>query len=135
MSELRWVLLVAGLLILALVFWLSSRETSGRKVMPMPLLRRRLPGLTATGLAASAEEAGPVIATAGIPGAISAQRIVTVRLMARSERAFAGDELILACAKPASGMDDLESFIANMRPMRTRSCSAWRAWSNRGLLI
>lgn len=96
MSELRWVLLAAGILILALVFWLSRREASGRRVMPMPLLRRRLPGLTAVESAAADEEAGLGSPRIGIPDPVTGQRIVTVRLMARGEHTFAGEELILA---------------------------------------
>jgi len=54
--------------------------------------------------------------------------------MARSERAFAGDELSSPCAKPASGMDDLESFIAQHAADENQVVFTWRAWSNRGLL-
>jgi len=101
-SEFRWLLAAAGVLILLLVFWLSRREFSGRpRIDTGRLLRRRMPSLQVP--AAGESPAGEGEAASGTPvtpPATAASRIpdkiVAVRLTGRGTATFAGDALVLA---------------------------------------
>jgi cell division protein ZipA len=91
MAELRWVLLAAGILVLAVVFWLSRREARGETSGPAPAPSRRWPRL---GVIESASAAAPPgDQAAELP---AAERIVTVRLIAQAHGTFAGEDLVLA---------------------------------------
>ncbi len=96
MSELRWLLLAAGILILALIFWASRRESSGQPLRPPQLLRRRLPGL---GLAAGDHvpvRPETIRASGSDPARSEVNRVVTVRLTGHGSATFAGEALIIA---------------------------------------
>ena len=97
MSELRWLLLAAGILILGLVFWASRREASGKPILPPQLLRRRLPSLgVAIENSVAAGLSGPLRRSGAGPAANAVTRIVTVRLTGRGNATFAGEALIIA---------------------------------------
>lgn len=92
MADLRWLLLAAGILVLALVFWISRREARGERVLPAGFLRNSIP-------ASGGEKPGapqPEQASETSPQAVAAERVITVRLMARGAASFAGEDLILA---------------------------------------
>lgn len=95
MSEFRWLLLAAGVLVIAVVFWLTRREASGKPVIPPSLLRRRAPGLVQTReetLLNPPSDQG----TTSIRQAAIARRIVTVRLTGQGSSTFAGEALVVA---------------------------------------
>ena len=102
MAEFRWLLVAAGILILALVFWWSRREASGRPVFPPDLLRRRLPriGPEDRSQTLGAATGGPARVLGqsgeGLNRSASSERIVTVRLTGHGNATFAGEALILA---------------------------------------
>lgn len=103
MDGLRWLLLIFGLLAVAGVYWYSRRQAS-RGTAP-DSIRRREPSLDA----ASADEAGHTAdeADAALPAEDDTasesgsaelrppEKIVTLRLVAAQQEAFAGDELAL----------------------------------------
>lgn len=96
MSELRWLLLAAGLAVLALVFWWTRRETSGKPILPPALLRRQAPSLNPTEEASPDDENTPAPAPPVSQPAGNPQRIITVRLTGQGSASFAGDALLLA---------------------------------------
>ena len=106
MDGLRWLLLLFGLLVIAGVYLYSQREKktdsdssdSGERIAP---------SLDGAGLVEADEEmsfAAPTIgddeaaseAEAELPADNIPQKIVTLRVVARETKAFAGDELILS---------------------------------------
>jgi cell division protein ZipA len=100
MDGLRWMLLLFGLLVIAGVYIYSRREkaTSEDKVSVSPRLE---PVIDAGDDSDSPVESSPDLAPeddekteADIPAA--PQKIVTVRIVAREKKSFAGDELILS---------------------------------------
>jgi len=94
--ELRWLLLAAGILILALTFWISRREASGKPLVPPGVLRRRLPGL---GEIARTENAPAVASPNPTQASTSPEvpaRIIAIRLTGIGRASFAGEALILA---------------------------------------
>lgn len=102
MSEFRWLLVAAGILILALVFWWSRREPSGRSTVSRFPLTRPLPGFgpddhdqpSATTLGTASGAPTPSVQRPHQP--TSAERIVTVRLTGRGNTTFPGEALVLA---------------------------------------
>jgi cell division protein ZipA len=97
-SELRWILLVAGLLVLVVIFVYSRREAGQSRKDPGGLIRRREPeGLTGSAPEDAPKPVVPEAPPAGIPGGeTAAERVIAVRLMARTERGFPGEPLIVA---------------------------------------
>lgn len=95
MPELRWLLLAAGILILALTFWVSRREASGKPLVPPGLLPRRLPGLGEIARAEPSAEASPKPEQAST-SLQSPARIIAIRLTGMGRASFAGEALILA---------------------------------------
>lgn len=83
MSDLRWILLLTGLVVLAAVFLFSRRRRETRYEPPAES-QPPLPG--------------PSVAAAGEPGlqAASAERVVAIRLMSRDRQGFPGEALVLA---------------------------------------
>lgn len=102
MSGFRWLLAVGGVLVLALVFWLSGRESAGRPALnASDFLRRRLPRLTAGEKPDETADQGannPSPGTGRLPGQEFKvpEKIVTVRLTGRGSATFGGDSLLLA---------------------------------------
>lgn len=111
MEPLRWLLLLFGLLVIVGVYWYSRREQSQRD--DTELIERRTPtldGVTDEPLAdpvaesftvdsidsAGSEDARPSEATEESPASSGEQKIVALRLVARSGGVLAGDELILS---------------------------------------
>lgn len=95
MSEFRWLLLAAGILVLAVIFWWSRREASGQPGFPSSLLRRRLPQL---GQVVEAASGAPVVQAGRGPGesAAMAERVVTVRMTGHGNATFSGESLVVA---------------------------------------
>lgn len=93
MSEFRWLLLAAGILVLAVVFWWSRREASGKPVVPSALLGRRAPGLAwpTDDKSAPAVEADRAPSEPAFDG-----RIIAIRLMGQGSSTIAGEALLLA---------------------------------------
>jgi cell division protein ZipA len=89
-AEFRWLLIAAGLIVLALVFWLGRREARGERFRPPSLVRSREPRLEAGEQSAAADDGGP------LSRPVTAERIITVRLMARAHGSFPGEELLAA---------------------------------------
>lgn len=92
MSELRWFLLLAGLLVLAAVFFLSRAAGKGTLRLPrLPVAGRTSPepGPDA-GDATRAMAAEPAIEAARV------ERIIAIRLMARDRHGFPGEPLVVA---------------------------------------
>jgi cell division protein ZipA len=89
-SEFRWLLLAAGILLLALIFWWSRREASGRPLIPPAPSRRHTPGFGEDLDDQRPAEQGQV------PGTAAAARVVTVRLTAHGHTTFPGEALVLA---------------------------------------
>lgn len=96
MSEFRWLLLAAGILLLGLVFWWSRREASGRPVIPKVPLARVIPPLGSTPGAAEPAEAALSAPARDEPGMPLPERIMAVRLTARNAGTFSGEALVLA---------------------------------------
>ncbi|GMW08232.1 MAG: cell division protein ZipA [Gammaproteobacteria bacterium] len=90
MADFRWLLLVAGILVLAVVFWISRREERGQRGIPTGFLRKNTPpqlGLEAT---RNTEDSGATRVES------APDRVITVRLMARGHGSFSGEDLILS---------------------------------------
>lgn len=91
MSELRWILLLIGLLLLAAVFFLSRAGGAGFR---WPRFRGASSGPVdsgdISGGAASARESEPPIEPARV------ERIIAIRLMARDRHGFSGEPLVVA---------------------------------------
>ncbi len=108
MSEFRWLLAAAGVLILLLVFWLSRREFSGRPpINASRYLRRRVPQFGAgtpaeptTGASQATPDAASGNAEAGLQQVVVPQpapvpeKIVVLRLTGKAGATFAGDALV-----------------------------------------
>ncbi len=95
MDGLRWWLLLFGVFVVAGVYLYSRREQIGADT-PLPFWRRTPTIGGDSGDAASPGD--PAVAhdqTAGAEGAAK-QKIVTLRLVARNQGSFQGDELILS---------------------------------------
>lgn len=91
MAEFRWLLIAAGVIVLALVFWLGRREARGERFQAPRLVRGKEPRLEAE------SAVGPVADIGAQPTKpVKAERIITVRLMARAHGSFAGEELVSA---------------------------------------
>ena len=92
MDGLRWWLLLFGVLVVAGVYLYSRREQKGAHT-PLPFWRR-----TPTIAGDAASPGDPTFAHEQTPGAEGAaeQKIVTLRLIARNQGSFQGDELILS---------------------------------------
>jgi len=95
-SEFRWLLLAAGILILAVVFWWSRREASGRP--PMSISRRHLPILGGRDAAEAPGigNADSPSTVAGLGRELEKKQIVTVRLTGHGSSTFSGEALVLA---------------------------------------
>lgn len=96
MSELRWLLLAAGLAVLAFVFWWTRREVSGKPMSLSPLQRREAPSLDASAPASP----GGHVAVPARPDHPADEpvpdRIITIRLTGSGNASFAGEALFLA---------------------------------------
>lgn len=102
MSGFRWLLAIAGVLILLLVFWISRREMSGRPPIEAGRLlhRRRAPVMPTP----EPEEPGAVAETpageAPVAEAVAPppapEKILAVRLTGKAGASFAGDALLRA---------------------------------------
>ncbi len=108
MDGLRWLLLLFGLLVIAGVYFYSRREKV-RAEDGEPLSERVEPSLSGDGasdvetLAVSPPTSAMISSDSDqpeldepSPGSDTPQKIVTVRIVAREEKSFAGDELILS---------------------------------------
>lgn len=103
MDGLRWLLLVCGLLVIAGVYFYSRREKSVQEDRYEPVERVE-PTLTAGDVAApgAAESALPDAGSQGAgneapePPVNVPQKIVTLRIVARKNPAFAGERLVLS---------------------------------------
>lgn len=103
MDGLRWLLLVFGILVIVGVYFYSRREKkeSGESVTP---IERVEPTLDQSDLALDSDTAADASEPAALtsqdqsptPGDDLPQKIVTLRLVARSKQSFKGDELILS---------------------------------------
>lgn len=103
MDGLRWLLLIFGILVIAGVYFVSRREKKQRDETPAtiervePTLDPSEPGLDTEVLAESPE--APVLTSDDqdiAPRDDQPQKIVTLRLVARSKKSFQGDELVLS---------------------------------------
>jgi len=100
-GELRWILLLLGILVLVGVYAYSRYRFSRPNQLDASARARREPSLDPTGdldeLAEVIEAAEPVVAEP--PPAVEPEgptMMVTVRLMARNKGGFPGDKLVLA---------------------------------------
>ena len=104
MDGLRWLLLLFGVLVIAAVYWFSRRES---KTTATPdLIERRVPTLDGPaddGAEPEPDDPDPVAvdddaddADEEVPEVPAAQKIVALRIVARSGGVFQGDELILS---------------------------------------
>ncbi len=101
MDGLRWLLLLFGLLVIAGVYWYSRREQSRRD--DPEALERRTPTLDGLDADAGAETAAEPLASSEDPAGepdteevAREQKIVALRIVARSGATFKGDELVLS---------------------------------------
>ncbi len=101
MDGLRWLLLLFGLLVIAGVYWYSRREQSRRD--DPEALERRTPTLDGLDADAGAETAAESLASSEDPAGgpdteevAREQKIVALRIVARSGATFKGDELVLS---------------------------------------
>jgi cell division protein ZipA len=93
MAELRWLLLAAGILVLAVIFWVGRRDAAGKSPLSITALKR-LPSLGRDRSSAN----GDFIDGQALPGQSSTgavRRIMTVRLTARGNGTFGGEALLL----------------------------------------
>ncbi len=90
MADFRWLLLIGGVLVLAVVFWISRREVRAPKGGSTGFLRNKLPLQVGTRALEEGWEG-----KAG-PDEAAPERVITVRLMARARGSFPGEDLILA---------------------------------------
>lgn len=101
MDGLRWLLLLFGLLVIAGVYWYSRREQSRRD--DPEALERRTPTLDGLDADAGSETAAESLASSEDPAGgpdteevAREQKIVALRIVARSGATFKGDELVLS---------------------------------------
>lgn len=101
MDGLRWLLLLFGLLVIAGVYWYSRREQSQRD--DPEALERRTPTLDGLDADAGSETAAESLASSEVPAGepdteevAREQKIVALRIVARSGATFKGDELVLS---------------------------------------
>lgn len=101
MDGLRWLLLLFGLLVIAGVYWYSRREQSRRD--DPEALERRTPTLDGLDADAGSETAAESLASSEVPAGepdteevAREQKIVALRIVARSGATFKGDELVLS---------------------------------------
>ncbi len=92
MEELRWVLLLAAVLVLVAVFVWSRYRTKLFKAIPASLRKSSAPSAR---IEPDLEPAGGAVASSA-PRLVLPDKIVTIRLLCRDNRGFAGDELVLA---------------------------------------
>ncbi len=92
MGAFRWLLLAAGILVLAAVFWWSRREAAGRRFETPAILRRRAPSLTAAAEQSIAADR-PDIPSISPPEPVVPRKIIAVRLTAPGNGTFAGEAL------------------------------------------
>jgi len=91
--ELRWVLLILGITVVGVVYWLSTRQRSD-PADPDDLRQRTEPGLAAEeGLAADDENSAP----APIPSQPqTSERIIALRLVAHGDGSLDSEAVVLA---------------------------------------
>ncbi len=95
MDGLRWLLLLFGLLVIASVYLLSRRERTKGQTED-PVADRQEPSLLTDSAMSNADsEDGSPAPEEDVDVAAAEQKIVTLRVVARDEGAFAGDELVL----------------------------------------
>ena len=91
-EELRWVLLLAAALILVAVFvWTRYRSKLSHALQ----VSLRKPAVPSVRIEPDLEPADAVVASSA-PATVLPDKIVTIRLLCRDKRGFAGDELVLA---------------------------------------
>lgn len=95
MSEFRWLLLAVGILVLAVVFWWSRREASGKPMLPRMPLARVVPSMASSVSTVEQESAHMRPAPVGLAAQMP-ERIITVRLTAHNSGTFPGEALVLA---------------------------------------
>ncbi len=101
MDGLRWLLLIAGVLVIAGVYLYTRRKQAESDTDELPAERREP---TLAGEAPEAEldddapESAEIVAdaTEEAPASVAPQKIVTLRIVARNRGSFRGDELILS---------------------------------------
>ncbi len=91
-EELRWVLLIAAVLVLVAVFVWGRYRAKLSKAIPASL---RKPSAPSVRIEPDLEPAGAAMVS-GAPPVVLPDKIVTIRLLCRDKRGFAGDELVLA---------------------------------------
>lgn len=101
MDGLRWLLLLFGALVVAGVYFYTRAERRRLERLPADSPRVEPTLGPADAAAADVTELSASVGCDGPeskapPGGTEAQKIVTLRLVARGKRAFAGDELILS---------------------------------------
>jgi cell division protein ZipA len=89
-SELRWVLVLIGLVVLGLVFFFTRYQPLPARPALLNRWQRK------TRVAKPAQPAAAPAPAPAPPPPRQPERIVTVRLMARTPQGFAGEELVLA---------------------------------------
>ncbi len=92
MGEFRWLLLAAGIAVLAGVFWWSRREAAGKRFQTPAILKRKLPDLAAA-RHNEVSAAQPGDESAAGPTAVTPHKIIAVRLTAPANGTFAGEML------------------------------------------
>ena len=102
MDGLRWLLLLAGVLVIAGVYLYSRRKDAAAEAEAPPVERRE-PTLEGEVAAIEADEAGLETVEPDMDGAAekqpavdAPQKIVTLRIVAKNRGSFRGDELILS---------------------------------------
>jgi len=91
-EELRWVLLLAAVLVLAAVFVWSRYRAKLARAIPASLRKTPAPSVR---IEPELEPLGAAAASGTAP-VVLPDKIVTIRLLCRDKRGFAGDELVLA---------------------------------------
>lgn len=101
MDGLRWLLLIAGVLVIAGVYLYTRRKQaeSDTDELPVERLEPTLAGeAPATELDDVEPESAEIVAdaTEEAPASVAPQKIVTLRIVAKNRGSFRGDELILS---------------------------------------
>lgn len=101
MDGLRWLLLIAGVLVIAGVYLYTRRKQTESDTDELPVERREptLAGeVPATELDDVEPESAEIVAdaTEEAPASVAPQKIVTLRIVAKNRGSFRGDELILS---------------------------------------
>lgn len=100
MGELRWILLIIGVIALAAIYAYSRfrmQHSSARSTSEHSRVEPRLDGELSEEQVAGIDSGEPVVAAPEVPAAPAVpEKVVAIRLMSKDRQGFPGDKLVLA---------------------------------------